>query len=144
MTIAGADGCKRSLQVGFPASGSLSGYLGTLHLSHVFPLFISPLRLCVPFLVSCFQIVFIKKKKTQPKPYQQTKVEFIVTDLNVQTLILVRHTLWVGFSCLSIKPRCALEDAVGQLTWVCICLEGHKVLSHLSASWRHFQMPQGS
>lgn len=62
----------------------------------------------------------------------------------MQTLILVRHTLWVGFSCLSIKPYCALEDALGELTWACICPEGHEVLSHLSASRRHFHMPRGS
>ena len=62
----------------------------------------------------------------------------------MQALILVRHTLWVGFSCLSIKPCCAPEDALGQLTWACVCPEGHEVLSHLSASWRHFHMPQGS
>lgn len=59
-------------------------------------------------------------------------------------LILASHSLWVGFSCLSIKPCCALEDALRQLTWACICPEGHEVLSHLSTSWRHFHLPWGS
>lgn len=41
-------------------------------------------------------------------------------------------------------PCCALEDAPGQLTWACICPEGHEVLAHLSTSWRQGDMAWGS
>lgn len=35
-------------------------------------------------------------------------------------------------------------DAPGQLTWACVCPEGHEVLAHLSASWRQGDMAWGS
>lgn len=62
----------------------------------------------------------------------------------LQALILASRALWVGFGFLSIYPCCALEDAPGQLTWACICPEGHKVLTHLSASGRQGDVTRGS
>lgn len=53
-------------------------------------------------------------------PLKKKIPEFIVTDLNVQPLMLVRHTLWVGSSCL----YCALEDAPGQPTWPAFAQKG--------------------
>lgn len=63
------------------------------------------------FCSLAFKLFPLKKKKIP---------EFIVTDLNVQPLMLVRHTLWVGSSCL----YCALEDAPGQPTWPAFAQKG--------------------
>lgn len=113
---------KRAWQATLPASGSLSltqdSTLKFIFFICLFPPFISVYLFWV-LCVSLMPFAFLFSNCFHNKRI----VDFIARHLNMQTPILVRHMLWVGFSCLSVA-LCALEDALGQSTWACICPEG--------------------